>query len=188
MTGRFQPLHLDHLELLLHALDRHERLVVGITNPDPSTRSPEASNPSRHLAASNPFTYWERLQFVRAALAGAGVAWERVEVVPFPMHRPELGCFYASADAVQYVRVYSPWEHDKVERLRAHGWSVVVLDGSAGKARAGSAVREALAHGEPWRNALPAAVAELVERFLAERSLEERSAGMGGGRGRPRER
>ena len=174
VTGRFQPLHLDHLELLLYVLERHDRLVVAITNPDPARRTPEVANPARHLPESNPFTYWERLRFVRVALAEAGVEDHRIDVVPFPMDRPAEGFAYAPAGAVQYVRIYSPWEREKIERLRAAGWRVAVVDAPPRKALAGTDVREALRAGGEWREALPAAVARLVEAFLAERPLCDR--------------
>lgn len=35
--GRFQPFHNGHLEYALAALSRCSHLIVGITNPDPST-------------------------------------------------------------------------------------------------------------------------------------------------------
>src|ERR1700758_3300621 len=94
VTGRFQPVHRQHLELFLEALATSDRLIVAITNPDPGARQPRAESAHRHLPESNPFTFWERLRMVRAALAGAGVTDDSVDVVPFPLHRPEVWPHY----------------------------------------------------------------------------------------------
>ena len=61
VLGRFQPLHLGHLEYLEAARRRCRRLFVGITNPDPGTRLPHSADPARSLPENNPFTYVERL-------------------------------------------------------------------------------------------------------------------------------
>ncbi|MDH3462101.1 MAG: hypothetical protein OEM32_00555, partial [Acidimicrobiia bacterium] len=55
VSGRFQPLHNDHLELIIKVLDRHDLLMVAITNPDADTREEHSSNPVRHRPQSNPF-------------------------------------------------------------------------------------------------------------------------------------
>ncbi|MGI9571569.1 MAG: nicotinate-nucleotide adenylyltransferase, partial [Desulfobulbia bacterium] len=35
--GRFQPFHLEHLRYFRLAWERSENVLVGITNPDPSS-------------------------------------------------------------------------------------------------------------------------------------------------------
>ncbi len=41
VTGRFQPLHDQHLELFEIALTHCEHLIIAITNPDPGARQAE---------------------------------------------------------------------------------------------------------------------------------------------------
>lgn len=174
VTGRFQPVHLQHLELFLEALARSERLIVAITNPDPGTREERAESAHRHLPEANPFTYYERLRLVRAALSGAGVADASVDVVPFPIHHPAAWPHYVPLIAAQLVRVYSPWEEAKARELEAAGYPVRVLPGDERSRLSGTEVRRALREGGPWRGMLPGAVVPLVERFVAERPLAER--------------
>ena len=83
--GRFQPFHNGHLEYLLAAAARCDRLLVGITNPDRLRTRPEPEDPVRHLPESNPFTYTERLLMTEAAAGAAGL---EITVIPFPMDRP----------------------------------------------------------------------------------------------------
>src|SRR6185503_2780148 len=82
VTGRFQPVHHQHLELFALALAEHDHLVVAVTNPDSGARHEAATSTHRHTDAANPFTYFERLRLLRAALDGAGLA-DRASVVPF---------------------------------------------------------------------------------------------------------
>jgi nicotinamide mononucleotide adenylyltransferase len=163
ITGRFQPLHLAHLELMLVGADRHHQVIVAITNPDPGSRSIHPSNPSRHLASANPFSYLERERFVRAALRDAGVADERVSVVPFTLHEQDNWYAYVPPEAVQYVRVYSEWEQRKVKMLREHYTVDVIANGPSGKTVSATAIRKAIAAGGQWHDAVPGAVVQLIE-------------------------
>ena len=65
VTGRFQPVHHQHLELFALALAEHDHLVVAVTNPDSGARHEAATSTHRHTDAANPFTYFERLRLLR---------------------------------------------------------------------------------------------------------------------------
>lgn len=161
VTGRFQPLHRAHVELLLLVAARHDHLVVGITNPDPSTHAAEPASESRHEAAANPFTYYERYRFVHASLTEAGLVPQRFSIVPFPLHQPDLWYSYVPRDALQYVRIYSPWEQRKVELLQSH-YTVEVIEPDEPKAMSSSDIRSARARGVGWRALVPPAVSRQI--------------------------
>lgn len=163
--GRFQPFHNGHLEYLKGAAARSEEVFVGITNPDPERIKPEASDPLRHLPESNPYTYVERLLMVKAAADDAGIGLERIHVIPFPINEPELWPAYVPQDVVQYIRLFSDWGGTKLDRLRAAGYEVVVLDEGAEKEISGADVREALRTGGDWEALVPPGVAALLKRF-----------------------
>lgn len=163
--GRFQPFHLGHLEYLKGAAARSDEVFVGITNPDPTHVKPEASDPVRHLPESNPYTYVERLLMVKAAAAGAGLAPERLHVIPFPVNTPELWDAYVPRDVVQYIRLFSDWGGTKLDRLRAAGFEVVVLDEGAEKELSGADVRAAIREGREWEELVPAGVADVIKRL-----------------------
>ena len=119
--GRFQPFHDGHLEYVLRAWQRCERLIVGITAADPTAVRKEAESPHRHEPASNPFTYFERLRMIQDTLLAEGLKPQGFAIVPFPVHEPGLVCHYVPEEAVHFVRVYSRWEEEKVRRLRGVG-------------------------------------------------------------------
>jgi cytidyltransferase-like protein len=158
--GRFQPFHNGHLEYLRGAAERSDEVWVGITNPDPARVKEEASDPLRHLPESNPFTYAERLLMVKAAAADAGID---VHVIPFPVNEPELWDAYVPRDVTQYIRLFSDWGGTKLDRLRAAGYEVVVLDEGTEKQLSGADVRAALRDGGDWRALVPPGVARVVE-------------------------
>ena len=164
--GRFQPFHLGHLEYLRGAADRSDEVFVGITNPDPARIRPEPSDPLRHLTESNPWTYAERLLMVKAAARDLGLDLARVHVIPFPVNEPELWREYVPDGVTQFIRLFSDWGGTKLERLRAAGYEVVVLDEGAEKDVSGADVRAALRGGGDWASHVPPGVAEVI------RSLE----------------
>jgi cytidyltransferase-like protein len=163
--GRFQPFHLGHLEYLRGAAARSDEVFIGITNPDPERIRPEASDPLRHLPESNPYTYVERLLMVKAAAADAGIAAERVHVIPFPVNEPELWDAYVPRDVVQFIRLFSGWGGTKLQRLREAGYEVVVLDEGAEKEVSGADVREALREGGAWQRLVPPGVARVLRQL-----------------------
>ena len=160
--GRFQPFHNGHLEYMRGASDRSDELWIGITNPDPARILPEASDPARHLPESNPYTYVERLLMVKAAATDAGLAPERLHVIPFPVNEPELWDAYVPPDLVQYIRLFSDWGGTKLERMREAGYDVVVLDEGSEKGISGADVRAAMRAGHDWESLVPPGVARVI--------------------------
>ncbi|MEW6298927.1 MAG: adenylyltransferase/cytidyltransferase family protein [Thermodesulfobacteriota bacterium] len=175
--GRFQPFHRGHLRYALAALARCEHLIVGITNPDPSLIVREETDRTRHHPSANVFSFFERLCMIRAALCEAGVGMARVSIVPFPIHHPERWRFYCPAEAVHFVRLFSPWGGEKVRRLRGHGWVVEVLDEGAAKEVSGGEVRARLREGHGWEELVPRAVAEVLREIRAPERLRQIDGG-----------
>jgi len=163
--GRFQPFHVGHLEYLLGAAELCDEVFVGITNPDPSRIKPEASDPVRHLPESNPYTYVERLLMVKAAARGAGLDLGSVHVLPFPVNEPELWSAYVPPGVTQYLRLFSSWGGTKLERLRAAGYEVEVLDEGVQKEVSGAAVRERMQNAGDWQSLVPPGVADVIRRL-----------------------
>jgi len=160
--GRFQPFHRGHLEYALLAKGRCRRLLVGITNPDPSRVTPEAANARRHTVESNPFTYLERALMLRDSLLDEGLEAREFIVAPFPIQELELCRHYVPEGTVHFERVYSGWEEEKVRRLRAHGLTVEVLDRGEEKAVSGTEIRHLIRAGLTWEHLVPAAAIPVI--------------------------
>jgi cytidyltransferase-like protein len=163
--GRFQPFHNGHLEYLRAARYLCETLVVGITNPDPTTIRQDATSEHRHLPDSNPYTYFERLLMIRAVLREEGIDPERSLIIPFPVNDPARWPYYLPPGATHYLRVFSEWEQAKVNRLRGHGHTVEVLHPGIAKEIEASEVRRRMTSGEDWRSLVPPAVVRVLERL-----------------------
>jgi cytidyltransferase-like protein len=172
--GRFQPFHLGHNELLAMALSLSERVCVGITNPDPESWVTHNASPHRHLLASNPFTYLERLQMVCASAVGLDASDGRVLVVPFPLDRPQVWSSYIPLDAVHLVPVFSDWEAAKVTKLRSLGYKATVIDRRGQPKLSASTIRTLIEDGGAWEQLVPQPVADLVRDFIAREPLRRR--------------
>jgi len=170
VTGRFQPVHRQHVELFEIALQEADRLVVAVTNPDSGARHQEPTSAHRHLPESNPFTYFERARMLQAALDGAGLA-ARTTIVPFDLTRPACWDEYVPLHARQLVRVYSSWERDKARRLAEAGYPVTVLDGDPATKLSATDIRARL-HGDPagWAALVPDPVVPVLAELLAART------------------
>lgn len=168
VTGRFQPVHADHLRLFRRALAGADRLVVAVTNPDPGARRAEPASDHRHRADANPFTYFERVELLVSALAD-DLGPERgaqVRFVPFDLARPEHWAHYVPLSAVQYVGVYGPWEREKAQRLAAGGYRVVQVPGDPSGRRTSTAIRAAVRSGQDWERLVPAATVPPLRALL----------------------
>ena len=163
--GRFQPFHNGHLEYLRAAVEQCENLVIGITNADPTQISEETTSEHRHLPESNPFTFFQRSVMIRELLIEESIPLERSLIIPFPVHSPERWRYYLPPNVVHYLRVFSPWEQAKVDRLRQQGYAVEVLHPGVSKAVEATEVRRRMADGEGWEELVPPSVARVIHRM-----------------------
>lgn len=178
--GRFQPLHLGHLEYLLAAQTACDLLLVGITNPDPWQIAFEPTDPARGKALANPCTYYERHVMVEESLVECGVDRSRFRVVPFPHSFPERLRHYVPEGALMLMTLYDAWGESKLERFERVGLRVRVLWRRDEKWTTGTAIREAISAGRPWEHLVPPAVA----RVIREHGVDERVRRLAGEEGR----
>jgi nicotinamide mononucleotide adenylyltransferase len=99
---------------------------------------------------------------VKAAAGDLGLDPERVHVIPFPVNEPELWSAYVPEGVTQFLRLFSAWGGEKLERLREAGYEVVVLDEGTAKEISGAQVREALRSGAEWEPLVPPGVAQVL--------------------------
>jgi nicotinamide-nucleotide adenylyltransferase/phosphinothricin biosynthesis protein PhpF len=162
--GRFQPLHLGHLEYLLAGAACCDVLVVGITSPDPWQRGDEPSAPARSASEANPWTFYERYLMVEASLVDAGVGRERFRIVPFPHSYPERLAHYAPSDALYLLSIYDEWGETKLRRLADLGLRTHVLWRRQWRLTSGSEVRHSIRDRDGrWRDLVPGPVARVID-------------------------
>ena len=165
--GRFQPLHLGHLEYLLASRRTCRLLLVGITNPDPWQTVHEEADPARGAPDANPFTYYERHLMVEGALLDHGVSRAAFRVVPFPHGFPERLCHYLPPDPLMLLTIYDDWGRAKLRRFLDAGLRVRVLWERREKLTTGSHVRAAIRQGRDWEHLVPAATARVIRQSRA---------------------
>ena len=171
--GRFQGLHLKHMEYLLAAKMRCRLLYVGITHPD-IFACPAASPLDVHgtLVRDNPLAYIERYEMIRDSLLEFGVKREEFEIIPFPVDRPDVLAQYAPADAVYYMSICGEWDREKEKILSSLGLKTEILGerDAEEKGITGTELRALIAGDGSWRQYMPKAAAE----YLTEHGLDER--------------
>jgi cytidyltransferase-like protein len=173
VTGRFQPVHRQHLELFDIAARDADHLVVAVTNPDSGARHEEPTSAHRHRPHANPFTYFERTRLLQAALTGSGLA-DRTTIVPFDLTRPECWPEYVPLQTRHLVRVYGDWEREKARRLAAAGYRVTVLDGDPAAKISATVIRARLHEAAGgWTDLVPEAVVPVLAELLAARAVPE---------------
>lgn len=160
--GRFQPFHREHLEYAVWAAEHCDRLLIGITNADPSHVTEEDADPERHQRRHNPFQYHERYQMIRAAVDDSSIDVP-VWIVPFPINRPELWAHYVPDEAVHFLNVLEEWHTVKAERLEDHGRTVKTKRGT--RTISGTNIRKRMASGERWEQNVPNPVVSVIHEI-----------------------
>lgn len=170
--GRFQILHLDHLDYLLAAAANCDFLRVGVTQPDPHRLlSSHQGAAHRHQPHANPLTYPERATMIRRTLLAAGLGYDRFTVQPFPLEQPELLTRSIPRSVVAFVTICDEWNVRKVELLRGLGYDVRILFHRTADRITGSAIREMIRQGRTeWQTLVPPACRD----YLIELDIEHR--------------
>lgn len=174
VTGRFQPVHEQHMALFDIALAAYPHLIVAVTNPDPGTRRQEPTSAHRHLPSANPFSYFERARLLDAGLASRGWAG-RFTIVPFDLTDPPVWPHYVPLAARQFVRAYGDWERRKARLFEQAGYAVTLIEGDAANRISAGNIRACMRSGDDgWRSQVPAATLPLLDAMLAEVPIEQR--------------
>lgn len=171
--GRFQVLHLKHMEYLLAAKMRCQKLYIGITHPDISVY-PASSSLDIHgtTKRDNPLTYIERYEMLLDALLDFGVKREEFEIIPFPISHPEILMEYIPSDAVHYMNLCGAWDEERRRILSELGAKVEVLfqKSEEEKGITSSRIRELIADEEAWEMYVP----KTVYAYILTHGIEKR--------------
>jgi len=170
--GRFQVLHLKHMEYILAAKMRCEKLYIGITNPDMLHAKSSVYDINRGTKAGNPLSYRERCEMIRGALKEFGVPEEQYEIIPFPISYPEYITQYAPEDAVYYMGICDEWDREKYRILSELGLKIHVLweKDIENKGITGSMIRKLIATDQDWAKYVP----KSVYAYMKEQELDKR--------------
>lgn len=184
--GRFQPLHLGHVEYLESAMAHCDLLIVGITNVERDLARADPGSPHRADQDANPLSYFERARLISEALPSLGFDPACFMVVPFPIETPQRIRHFAPREATYLVRAFGAWGRTKISTLTELGLRVVDLHqhNPQRKLQSGTEVRRRIVAGDRgWRDMVPTVVALHLERL----GLLDRIRHVGGRRSRGQE-
>lgn len=177
--GRFQIFNLKHMEYILAAKMRCQKLYIGVTHADMvsfAATSPLDIHGITKL--DNPLTYLERYEMIQGALLDFGVRRKEFGIIPFPISQPDLIVQYAPRDATYYLSINSEWDEEKariIERLglkTEHLWQRTGGDGGV----SGSDVREMIAKNRAWQQYVPKTVSDYILRRGIDQRIRELEA------------
>lgn len=171
--GRYQIFHLKHMEGVLAAKMRCNKLYIGITHPDivayAATSPLDVNGVTKR---ENPLTYFERMEMIQSALRDFGVKRKEFEIIPFPISQPDLITQYAPKDATYYMSLCTPWDEEKYRILQSQGLKTEVLwrRNPEEMGITGKIIRELITEDKEWQQHVPRSVAE----YLIEHGLDRR--------------
>ena len=118
VNGRFQVLNLKHMEYILAAKMRCQKLFIGLTNPDTLHTRDSVNDENRSAKSANPLTYYERYEMIRGAMREFKVPDSEYDILPFPINCPEYILQYVPKDATFYLGICDEWDEEKYKILR----------------------------------------------------------------------
>lgn len=160
--GRFQPFHNQHGNYLNWAAQDCDRLIVGITNADSGHTDRETADEKRHKPEHNPFHYYERYRMIHSYLESVQVPCE-VDVMPFPINKPELWEAYVPDSAIHYLDVLEEWHEVKKRRLEDQGRTVKIRRRE--RPLSATEIRHAMRDGESWESMVHDAVERVIKNI-----------------------
>ena len=177
ITGRFQGLHLGHMEYLLAGKARCEYLIIGITNYLCNEKDDRISKMDSHRLNknANPFTYFERMEMIRLAMLENKISESEFTIVPFPIEHPNLISNFAPKDATYYITIYDNWGKEKLKMLKDLGLNVQVMweRSLEEKPISGGLVRKKISLGEDSEHLVPKSIANYIKFHGLENAIKK---------------
>jgi nicotinamide-nucleotide adenylyltransferase len=152
-TGRFQPFHNQHLEVLTALSQKFDRIIIGVTNPDLENLQEHAASQHRHTDSANPFSYESRVKIIKDSIADIPeLSAVEIEITPFDLNDSES--WSVPEGTVFALRIFSPWEASKLTLFSDLGFETLELPAHSIKLSA-SDIRVSLeANDSSWENSV----------------------------------
>lgn len=172
VNGRFQVMHLKHMEYILAAKMRCNKLYIGLTNPDSMRTRDSVHDINRSEPSANPLSYFERYEMIRGAMREFNVPESQYDILPFPINCPEYLLQYLPKDGVHFLGLYDEWDEEKYKILQSLGVNIEILwrKPEEEKGVTSSWIRTCIATGQEWEHLVP----KSVYRYLTETGLDKK--------------
>lgn len=151
--GRFQPLHLGHIEAVRFCLSRVEHLYIVVGSAQKS-HEPE-----------NPFTVGERMEMLRRALKEEGIPCDRYTIVP--VHDVESHDLWVSLLRLYVSDFDVAFSNDPltVTLLKEAGIEVVEVELKNREILSATEVRKRMLERGDWKSLVPNSVSSYIEEM-----------------------
>lgn len=150
-TGRFQPFHNQHLEVLSALGHKFDLIIIGVTNPDIANLQEHSASQHRHTDAANPFSYESRVKIINDSISELSeLKGAEVKVIPFDLTAPES--WQVPANTVFALRIFSPWEASKLALFSDLGFEVMELLAPENKLSASDIRASLAANDNTWES------------------------------------
>jgi cytidyltransferase-like protein len=166
VAGRFQPLHLGHVEYIMAALRRCDHLFVGITHPDPGKDYKSRSDRHRHKQRANPFAYDVRQDMVYELMKDQRISTNEYDIVPVRLEDTDDVRRRVSANTTVFVTVYNDWGEEKKGLLESMGFRVEELWRRRETVTSGMDVRSRIENFREWEHLVPPSTSRVVRSWL----------------------
>jgi len=163
-TGRFQPFHLQHLEVLSALSHSFERIIIGVTNPDLANLQVHSASAHRHTDGANPFSYETRVEIIQDSISGIqkmALSDVQVDIVPFDLTKPDS--WKVPAQTVFAVRIFSPWEASKLSLFTDQGFETLQLPAPDSKLSASDIRLSLIANDNNWQSLVAAEAIDTIQ-------------------------
>jgi nicotinamide-nucleotide adenylyltransferase len=150
-TGRFQPFHNQHLEVLSALGHKFDLIIIGVTNPDIANLHEHSASQHRHTDAANPFSYESRVKIINDSISELSeLKGAEVKVIPFDLTQPSS--WAVPAETVFALRIFSPWEASKLALFSDLGFEVLELLAPENKLSASDIRASLAANDNTWES------------------------------------
>ncbi len=151
IIGRFQPIHLGHMQVIREISKRHESIIIGIG-------SAQESHTIR-----NPFTAGERHWMISKALEEEGI--RNYYLIPLmDVERNSIWVAHVKSLVPPFRVVYT--NNPLVKRLfEEEGYEVRPPGLYKREIYSGKEIRRRMLEGEPWEHLVPKVVAEIIKEI-----------------------
>lgn len=159
--GRFQPIHLGHIEVIKRTLEKFDEIIIVI-----------GSSQESHTIM-NPFSAGERIEMIRKALIEFNIPLERVYTIPVPD-------ILMNSVWPYHVRSYTPRFESVVARnplvvrlFREAGYEVLVPPAFNRYVYNSTNIRALMISGdESWKERVPKSVYEFIKEIEGDERLK----------------
>ena len=165
LCGRFQPLHFGHFEFIEAALERTNKLYIGITNPffeAIEAINYQSSDRGRGRPESNIFSFKERKRMIDS-LMDRYFGQKEYEVLECDLNQFNQIVKGLPDNTILMTTIYDIWGKEKLNLFKNSKRPTEVLWNRDKKITNAGHVRHHLMNGKEWKTYVPMSTQKIID-------------------------